>query len=391
MTEWKKYKLGDLVTFQRGHDLPKNKFINGPYMIAGSNGMIGYHNVFTTKGPGITIGRSGSLGVPYYYEKNFWAHNTTLYVKEFHNCDPKFIYYLLKTLDFTGHNSGSAVPSLNRNFIHPIEIAAPTDIKTQSRIASILSSLDDKIELNRRMNQTLEQMAQALFNHYFVDNIDPDNLPEGWRKRKVGDYIETVSKTHKFPNPTIIFLNTSDILEGKILHRDYRLVDELPGQAKKSIDINDILFSEIRPANKRFAFINFDANDYVVSTKLMVLRSKTDVDSLFFYFLLTRNEILSYLQNIAESRSGTFPQITFDQLKEIEFNFPGDDFLKSFTSKTLQPIYQMIFNNDKEVKTLSTIRDTLLPKLMSGEIDVDALMKEETIFHEQAIENFKTS
>jgi type I restriction enzyme S subunit len=147
-------------------------------------------------------------------------------------------------------------------------------------------------------------------------------------------------------------------------------VEGLPGQAKKSIKQNDILFSEIRPANKRYAFINFDAEDYVVSTKLMVLRSKSNIDSLFFYFLLTQEQTLVYLQNIAESRSGTFPQITFDQVKEIEFVIPTEEFLKQFIERTLKPTFELIFNNEKESKSLSTIRDTLLPKLLSGEIDV---------------------
>jgi type I restriction enzyme S subunit len=259
--------------------------------------------------------------------------------------------------------------SLNNDAINSIEIKIP-EIEIQEKIGSILKSLDDKIELNRRMNQTLEQMAQALFNHYFVDNIDPDNLPEGWRIGKLGDYIQTVSKTHSFQKPEIIFLNTSDISEGNVLHSKYSPVEGLPGQAKKSIKQNDILFSEIRPANKRYAFINFDAEDYVVSTKLMVLRSKSNIDSLFFYFLLTQEQTLVYLQNIAESRSGTFPQITFDQVKEIEFVIPTEEFLKQFIERTLKPTFELIFNNEKESKSLSTIRDTLLPKLLSGEIDV---------------------
>ncbi|MFN2393834.1 MAG: restriction endonuclease subunit S, partial [Pyrinomonadaceae bacterium] len=169
MGNWKTTTLGDLVTFQRGHDLPKSQVVEGKYPIAGSNGIIGYHNEFTTKAPSITIGRSGNIGNPFFYETYFWAHNTTLYIKEFKSADPKFIYYLLKTLDFTGHNSGSAVPSLNRNFIHPLKVYVPDSIEEQKAIAKILSSLDDKIELNRQMNATLEAIARALFKAWFVD------------------------------------------------------------------------------------------------------------------------------------------------------------------------------------------------------------------------------
>ena len=87
MGEWKEYKLGEVLTFQRGYDLPKSEMNGGDIPVAGSNGVIGYHNQYTTKGPGITIGRSGNIGVPRFYEDNFWAHNTTLFVKDFHGND----------------------------------------------------------------------------------------------------------------------------------------------------------------------------------------------------------------------------------------------------------------------------------------------------------------
>lgn len=365
-SEWKKYKLGDLVTFQRGHDLSKSEFIVGNVPIAGSNGIIGYHNKFTCKAPCITIGRSGNLGTPHFYNENIWAHNTTLFVKEFHKSDPKFIYYLLLTLDLKQFNSGSAVPSLNRNYIHPIEVLAP-EIKTQQRISSILSSLDDKIELNRQTNKTLETIAQTLFKEMCLPK--GEELTEGWRVKKLEDLIDTISVTHKMKQEKIIFLNTSDILEGNVLNSGYSVVATLPGQAKKSIKRNDILFSEIRPANKRFAFVNFDADDYVVSTKLMVLRSKGDISPYLIYCFLTNNDTLNQLQHLAETRSGTFPQITFNQLKDFQLVIPDNNKLKEL-SENIQSIYEMIFSNSKENQTLTTLRDSLLPKLMKGEIEV---------------------
>jgi len=204
MREWKTYKLEELITLQRGHDLTRTQMQHGKYPVAGSNGVIGFHNEFTTKGPSVTIGRSGNIGNAYYYDVNFWAHNTTLYVKQFKNCDPKFIYYLLQTMNFGGHNSGSAVPSLNRNYIHPIEVKVP-DLPIQRQIATILSSLDDKIELNLQMNQTLEAMAQAIFKEWFVHFNFPgfdgelvDGLPKGWKVEKLAN-ICTVKygKDHK--------------------------------------------------------------------------------------------------------------------------------------------------------------------------------------------------
>ena len=134
-----------------------------------------------------------------------------------------------------------------------------------------------------------------------------------------GELAESVSVTHSFGKSELIFLNTSDIERGRILHRDYTVVATWPGQAKKSIRKGDILFSEIRPANGRYAFVDFDADDYVVSTKLMVIRPKPGKASpRFLYHFLTSRAITDWLQHSAESRSGTFPQITFDQVAELE-------------------------------------------------------------------------
>ena len=134
-----------------------------------------------------------------------------------------------------------------------------------------------------------------------------------------GELAESVSVTHSFSKPELIFLNTSDIDRGRVLHRDYTPVATWPGQAKKSVQKGDILFSEIRPANGRYAFVDFDADDYVVSTKLMVIRPKPGkVSPRFLYHFLTSRKITDWLQRLAESRSGTFPQITFDQVAELD-------------------------------------------------------------------------
>ncbi len=147
-----------------------------------------------------------------------------------------------------------------------------------------------------------------------------------WQTVKLGDVVDSISETHKFPKKSVIFFNTSDISNGKVLHHNSTdlTLHKLPGQAKKSIKKDDILFSEIRPINKRFAYVNFDADDYVVSTKLLVLRNKSPktIFTKYFYIWITSVPTLSLLQIIAESRSGTFPQITYDIIKNIEIPLP---------------------------------------------------------------------
>lgn len=140
----------------------------------------------------------------------------------------------------------------------------------------------------------------------------------------INEVVESVSITHKFNKPRLLFLNTSDIEGGKIINKNYLPISELKGQAKKTIKKDDILFSEIRPKNRRFAYVDIeDTEDYVVSTKLMVLRKiNPDVDNKYFYYFLTNDSMLNILQDRAENRICSFPQITFDLLSDYKIRVP---------------------------------------------------------------------
>ena len=166
--EWRTMTLGEVVTLQRGFDLPTTERKVGSYPVIASTGPVGTHNRAIVQAPGVVIGRSGSLGGGQFIKQDFWPLNTTLWVKDFNNNDPRFCYFLLKSLDLGQFNAGSGVPTLNRNHIHPLPVRVPP-LPEQRAIAHILGTLDDKIELNRRMNETLEEMARALFKSWFVD------------------------------------------------------------------------------------------------------------------------------------------------------------------------------------------------------------------------------
>ncbi|NTV15642.1 MAG: restriction endonuclease subunit S [Desulfobulbaceae bacterium] len=288
--------------------------------------------------------------------------------------EPKFKNFMLGMASVGGTRN-----ALTKGMIEDFVIQVP-GLPTQTRIATILSALDDKIELNRQTNATLEAIAQAIFKEWFVDFRFPGAteemedselglIPKGWSVYKLGELVDSVSKTHKFAKNEVVFLNTSDIEAGKVLHKNYSQVEGLPGQAKKSIQRFDILFTEIRPENKRFALIDFDADDYVVSTKLMVLRVKADIHPIVIYNYLTCNETINWLQHIAESRSGTFPQITFNHVSELKLALPPKQLLTEY-SNLAWANFQQVKDNDQQIAVLSVIRDNLLPKLMSGEIEV---------------------
>jgi type I restriction enzyme S subunit len=166
---WQSTTLSEVVKLQRGHDLPEPQRVSGKIPVMGSSGLTGWHNQIKCKGPGVVVGRSGSsFGVVSWCEVDYWLLNTALYVTDFCGNDPKFIYYLLKTVDFSAYNSGSAQASLNRNFIANIPVKIP-QLTKQKLIAVHLKSLEDKIELNNQINETLEQIAKGIFKEWFID------------------------------------------------------------------------------------------------------------------------------------------------------------------------------------------------------------------------------
>ena len=167
-------ELGDVLELQRGYDLPHSEMNEGIVPVAGSNGIIGYHDVAKLQPPCITIGRSGSVGKLHRYNVPVWPHNTSLFISDFKENDDKYLFYLLKTIDFNKVCDSSVIPSLNRNFVYPIKIYFETDVKKQKKIASVLSTLDDKIALNKKMNQKLEAMAKRLYDYWFVQYDFPD-------------------------------------------------------------------------------------------------------------------------------------------------------------------------------------------------------------------------
>jgi type I restriction enzyme S subunit len=179
-----------------------------------------------------------------------------------------------------------------------------------------------------------------------------------WQEVKLGTLIESVSETFKFNEKPVVFLNTSDILADKFLHADLSDPKTLPGQAKKRIKKGDLLFSEIRPANKRYALVGFEADNYVVSTKLMVLRSKGNIDPTYLKLFLTSKETLDYLQMIAEDRSGTFPQITFDILDQIDLIVPPLKEQKTIAS-VLSSLDDKIDLLHRQYTTLDRMSETL--------------------------------
>ena len=199
-------------------------------------------------------------------------------------------------------------------------------------------------------------------------------------EKELGEFVENISDTEKINKDEVILVNTSDVENGKVINHNYVKNSNLKGQFKKRFKRNDILYSEIRPKNKRFAYIDFDSEDYIASTKLMVLRNKGNIDNEYLYQILKSDYVINYLQHIAEARSGTFPQITFNELARTKIMIPDQENqkkiayilnsidkkikLNTHTNNNLyeigKAIYQEYFENEKytssyEIKQLSEV------------------------------------
>lgn len=292
------------------------------------------------------------------------------------------VQHQIKTLDVSG-----VIPHLKKSDFDKLILPYP-DKDTQKYIGKLYFKLSDKIHLLRQQNETLEQIAQTLFKRWFVDFEFPNEdeqpykssggkmvdselgeIPEGWRASSLGELAENNASTFKFSDEEVVFVNTGDILEGNFLHKNYSSPIRLPGQAKKAIDLYDILYSEIRPKNKRVAFVDFDAKDYVVSTKFMVIKTKGEIYPQILYLILKRDNSVKEINHIAESRSGTFPQVTFDSISDFPIIHGAKEIQDRFMD-ILKPIMERQSLIKAEIETLTKLRDTLLPKLMSGEIRV---------------------
>lgn len=376
--EWKEVRLGDILNFRRGHDLPHSAMKPGNIPVAGSNGVIGYHDTATPIKPILTIGRSGNVGKPYFYEEA-WAHNTTLYVDDFKGNDPKFLYYLCQTMPFANFGGGSAVPTLNRNHIHPLETKIPVKVEDQRRIASILSSLDRKIELNNKINADLEEMAQAIFKNWFVDfepfkdgkfvDSELGMIPEGWKVGTLGEFCKcllggTPSRSkEEYWNGEVNWINSGEINKFRILEASEKITEL--GLAKSATKLLPKKTTVLAITGATLGQVSLLEIDTCANQSVIGVLENTEVPYEYIYpFIKDRIEML-----IQHQTGGAQQHINKDNVESLIFLLPAINVLEDYIS-LVSPMYKRIESQCFENLYLSTLRDTLLPRLMSGELEV---------------------
>jgi len=397
---WFDITLGEFVTLQRGHDLPEQDRRHGTVPILGSFGVTGWHDTAKAKGPGVTVGRSGaSFGVVAFSAKDFWPLNTALYVIDFHGNDERFAYYFLKNFDFSDHNSGSAQPSLNRNYIHPLRVHIPP-LAEQRAIAHILGTLDDKIELNRKMNETLEAMARALFKSWFVDfdpvrakaagrqpsGMDAETaklfpsefveselglIPRGWRVRPLRDLTSYLSRGI---GPSYVDAGGVCVLNQKCV-REHRIdfaKARRHNAAKKATDGRlvqdlDILINSTGVGTLgRIAQVQQPPEDTIVDSHVTVLRAARDIDPWFLGASLFERE--TEIEALGEGSTGQ-TELSRVRLGNLDGLVPPQALQRRFGEAVSAHLRQIVANEVQNYHVASA-RDALLPRLLSGELSV---------------------
>ena len=279
--------------------------------------------------------------------------------------DRFFLYYELLSPRFKAYidkmSTGSTIKHISLKTMRNYSFVAPP-LQQQRQIACILSSIDNKITCNRQINDNLEQQAQALFKSW---------LSHCSKMVTIGDLSLNITDYTKCEREEVVLINSSDVTEGHFEHHILSENKNLKGHFKKRFQKGDILYSQVRPRNRHWAFCTFDSDNYLASTQLMVIRNRPNVipSILLYQYIIDDNVWLEFTLK-TETRSGTFPQGNYEDLSSIRVPFGADT---QSISASLERIYNLIYYNEDESRHLAQLRDTLLPRLMSGELKVNEI------------------
>lgn len=384
---WVETTLGAIMEISSGKTRPK---IEGEIPIYGGNGIMGYGNKSNQEQPSIIVGRVGAYcGAVYLEKKPFWLSDNALGVRNNLDSDLMFLYYKLISMRLNNHAIGGAQPLVTQTLLKELEILIPKNINEQKAIANILTAFDDKIENLEAQNNTLEQTAQTIFAAWFGKYQVGDELPDGWRVGKLGDYIsDSIGGDYGKEEPQgdyeieticlrgtdlpdmkmgvpekapVRFLKKSKIEKCKLLNGD--IVIEISGGTENQSTgrvayINQQILNQ---SNSPMTCVNF----------CRILRPKNPENSYFIYSLFEYLYNRRILFNWENGTTG-IKNLNLKALLEVfELVLPdNEDLIKKFNSIS-KSSFGKIQTNNIQIQTLKQTRDTLLPKLMSGQLRVN--------------------
>ena len=391
---WQEASLGEVIELKRGYDLPQRKRIPGSVPLVSSSGVTYYHTEAKVKGPGVVTGRYGTLGEVFFVPSDFWPLNTTLYVRDFKGNDPRFISYFLRGLDFSAYSDKAAVPGLNRNHLHQAAVRYPADITEQRAIAHILGTLDDKIELNRRMNQTLGEMARAIFQDWFVDfgpvhaklegrepylppelwDLFPDRLvdselgevPEGWGVGVLGDVVSQIrNNDNPQLSPKTLFSHFSipAFDQGEIPIREFGRDIK---STKSRVQPGAVLLSKLNPEIERVWLVDMEPEEPgICSTEFLVLWPTPPFQRSYVYCLARSTSFREQVQTLVTGTSKSHQRAQAGPVLSLPAIIPPVTVVQAF-GQQVSVLLERSLSYRREVTTLAAKRDALLPSLISG-------------------------
>lgn len=396
--------IGEQVTLQRGFDITKKEQQEGNVPVVSSGGISSYHNVSKVAAPGVVLGRKGTLGTVYFMDEDFWPHDTSLWVKDFKGNNPHYVYYFFKGMsaELKKMDVGAANPALNRNHVHLLKTEWPCR-EIQDKIVSIGAALDKKITLNNQTNQTLEAMAQAIFKSWFVDfdpvkakmngeqpagmdavtaSLFPEKLdsetgiPVGWSQGVIADIAKLNAKswTKKNQPEQVHYVDLANTKNGVIETVTSYDFSEAPSRARRILNSGDTIVGTVRPGNRSFAFIGDTEQPLTGSTGFAVLSPKEECWTSFVYLATTNDDSIDEYARLADG--GAYPAIKSVVVADTPCAIPTKDIAQKFwqlTGSMLKKAHQNRLENEE----LAKLRDTLLPKLLSGEIELGNLQVEQ--------------
>ncbi|MBK9498154.1 MAG: restriction endonuclease subunit S [Leptospiraceae bacterium] len=352
--KWEKVEIGDILTLQRGFDITKSEQKQGEYPVVSSSGIQSFHNDFKVAGEGVVIGRKGSLGTCFFLKQDFWAHDTTLFVKDFKGNHRRFIYYFLKNLNLASLDVGSSNPTLNRNHVHKIKVSFTNNIPTQRKIANILSAYDDLIENNLKRIKLLEEKARLEYNLILIESEESNKI----------NLYDFANIQMGFPFKADAFNENG---EGIPIIR----IRDIPNQVTKSFTTEEV--SKEYFVEKGDLLIGMDGefhmNEWLGQKGYLVqrvcrLRTKNPLYQSYLWQALI--EPIKYYENTISG--ATVAHLGKKHLEEIKIILPNK--LMESKLSELNYIRQLKINLAEQNTKLREARDILLPRLMNGEITV---------------------
>ena len=397
--QWIDTTWGDIATLHYGKSLKDYGQEPGLARVFGTNGSIGWHSVALVGEPGLIIGRKGAYRGVHYSTEPFWVIDTAYYLKPKVPLDLRWAYYALLDYDVNNIDDGSPIPSTTRDAFYFAPVKLPP-FEQQQRIAAMLDALDAKIEHNRQMTATLEETARALFQSWFVD-FDPvhakaegrdpglpadiaalfpdsfgdDGLPEGWREGTL-DLIADVnpeSWSNRIRPDQVEYLDLANTKFGIIESTAAFQWSDAPSRARRVARVGDSIIGTVRPGNGSYAYISRDG--LTVSTGFAVLRSKMPTYRDAIYIAATTPQNIERMTVLAAGHGGAYPAINSDVVGQSSFPVVPDKLMTAFSERAVAA-RSKIEHLKRESATLAELRDTLLPRLISGELRVPALAHE---------------